>query len=392
MSKNTGRRGNGEGTIRQRADGRWEAMVTLPDGKRRSFYALSRAEVNFKLVEAQRAMHQGLPPMLHARMRTVDYLDDWLVRVEPTIRASTHRRYRELLTHAIRTIGRVSLGKLTAAHLDRLYAHLQLAVEDGGAGLSSSTAHRVHTVLHAALKDAVREGLLARNVADVAHAPRDRDYEPQLWSVAEARDFLAAARTERLGNLYLVAALTGMRLGELLGLRWRDVDMDARTLHVRVVLRRDGELAEPKTRSGRRQIELSDLAVAALHAQHTQQAAERLRLGPVWPAESELVFTSIVGTPLDGINTLQAFRRFLNRAQLPRIRLHDLRHLQASLLLAAGVHPKVVAERLGHSRVNVTLNTYSHLLPTLQREAADVLDTLLSDEGITRDHKSNKKS
>lgn len=374
------RRGNGEGSIRQRSDGRWEALLTLPDGKRKSLYATTRAAVNHKLVEAQRAIHQGLPPMLHARMRTVDYLDDWLARVGPTIRPSTHRRYRELLAHAVRTIGRIQLAKLTAAHLDRLYAHLQAPLDDGGAGLSSSTAHRVHNVLHAALKDAVRENLLARNVADVAHAPRDRDYEPQLWSVSQARAFLVAARTERLGNLYLVAALTGMRLGELLGLRWRDVDMDARTLHVRMVLGRDGELAEPKTRSGRRQIELPELAVTALRTQRTQQAAERLRIGPAWPADSDLVFTSTVGTPLDGINTLRTFRRFLKRAQLPAIRLHDLRHLQASLLLAAGVHPKVVAERLGHSRVNVTLNTYSHLLPTLQREAADVLDTLLSDE------------
>lgn len=375
----TGRRGNGEGTIRQRADGRWEAMATLPDGKRHSFYGKTRSEVNQKLIEVQRAMHQGLPPTLHARMRTVDYLDDWLARIEPTVRPSTHRRYRELLSHAVRQIGRIQLAKLTAAHLDRLYAHLQAPAEDGGAGLSSSTAHRVHNVLHAALKDAVREGLLVRNVADVAHAPRDRDFAPQLWSVSQARDFLTAARAERLGNLYLVAALTGMRLGELLGLRWRDVDLEARTLHVRMVLGRDGELAEPKTRSGRRQIELSDLAVGALRAQRGQQAAERLRIGPAW-RERDLVFTSTVGTALDGINTLKAFRRFLARAGLPRIRLHDLRHLQASLLLAAGVHPKVVAERLGHSRVNVTLNTYSHLLPTLQREAADVLDTLLSDE------------
>lgn len=370
------RRGNGEGHIRQRRDGRWEAMLTLPDGRRSSLYGKTRAEASEKLIELQRTIQQGLPVAHHARMLTVDYLDDWLVRIEGTVRATTLRRYRELLLHAVRAIGRVQLARLTPAHLDRLYAHLQRSVEDGGAGLSSSTAHRVHSALHAALKDAVREGLLARNVADVAHAPRDRDFEPRLWTVTQAREFLDAARDDRLGPFYILAALTGMRSGELRGLRWADVDLDGRALHLRMAMGRDGELAETKTKAARRQIELPALAIDALRMQRRWQAEERLRFGPAWH-DSDLVFTSTIGTPLDQTNVLHALYRLLDRLELPRVRLHDLRHLQASLLLAAGVNAKVIQERLGHSRINVTMDTYAHLMPTLQREAADVLDILL---------------
>lgn len=375
--RTTGRRGNNEGTIRKRSDGRWEAMYTLPDGKRKSVYGKTRAEVNQKLIETQRTIQQGLPPTLNARMRTVDYLDDWLARAAPTFEPSTHLRYRQLLVHAVRQIGRVPLAKLTGSHLDHLYAYLQQPTDEGGAGLSSSTAHRVHSVLHTAFNDAVIQGVMARNVADLAHAPRDRDFEPQLWTIKEARAFMDAARTHRLGNLFLVAALTGMRLGELLGLRWSDIDMEARAIHVRMTLGRDMELKRTKTKSSQRPIDLPELAVAALRAHRAQQAEERLALGSAWPVGSDLVFTSIVGTPLDGVNTLKTFRRFLKRHGLSRVRLHDLRHLQASLLLAAGVNPKVIQERLGHARINVTMDTYAHLMPTLQREAADVLDALL---------------
>ena len=198
--------------------------------------------------------------------------------------------------------------------------------------------------------------------------------------MAQARQFLHAARDDRLGPLYVLAATTGMRLGELCGLRWSDVDIESAALHVRVALDRYGRVAETKTRASRRQIELPTLALSALRLQRRYQAEERDRLGNAWQGVgSDLVFTSIIGTPLDGSNTLKYFRRFVRDAGLPLIRLHDLRHLQASLLLAGGLHPKVVQERLGHSKTSITMDTYSHLMPTLQREAAEVLDKLLGD-------------
>ncbi len=372
------KRGNNEGSIRKRADGTWEARISLNGGKRVSLYGKTRKIVADKLAEALRDSNKGLPVTLHERTPLATYFDDWLVRTQPTIRASTHRRYRELLAHTRPDIGTVALAKLTPAQLDRVYARLQAPIDGGGEGLSPSTVRRVHTVMHKALKDAVLEGLVARNVADIARPPKNQDFEPQLWTLEQVRTFLHATAQDRLGPLYLLAALTGLRSGELLGLRWQDVDLDAQVLQVRVALARDGRLAPPKTRAGRRRVELSRMAALALRRQRRQQAEERLALGPAWH-ESDQVSTSTVGTLLDGVNTLKAFHRFLTKAELPRIRLHDLRHLQASLLLAAGVHPKVVSERLGHSRTAVTLDVYSHVMPSLQRDAADLLDRLLGE-------------
>ena len=377
MSK---RRGNHEGSIRRRGDGLYEARYTDQDGGRRSLYGATRHEVADKLAVALRKLAHGMPAHLNERMRLDAYLADWLARIAPTVRASTHRRYAELLHHTYASLGRVPLAKLQPAHLDRLYAALQQAPEDGVKALSASTVRRVHSVLHKALSDAVRQGLLDRNVADLARAPRNQEYEPVLWTMAQARQFLHAARDDRLGPLYVLAATTGMRLGELCGLRWSDVDIESAALHVRVALDRYGRVAETKTRASRRQIELPTLALSALRLQRRYQAEERDRLGNAWQGVgSDLVFTSIIGTPLDGSNTLKYFRRFVRDAGLPLIRLHDLRHLQASLLLAGGLHPKVVQERLGHSKTSITMDTYSHLMPTLQREAAEVLDKLLGD-------------
>lgn len=376
------KRGNNEGSIRPKKRGAtvyYEARYTGLDGKQHSLYANTRHEANRKLTEALRNQARGLPVHLDERTRLDTYLTDWLARIKPTVRESTHRRYAELLHHTRAPLGRVPLAQVTAAHLDRFYAQLQEAQKDGVKPLSSSTVRRVHSVLHKALADAVRDGLIARNVADLARAPRNRDYEPMLWTMAQTRAFLQAARDDRLGPLYVLAALTGMRLGELCGLRWHDVDTDdpdAPAVHVRVALGRNGRVSELKTRKSRRRIELPPLAVAALKLQRKWQAQERLRIGPAWQT-SDLVFTSTIGTPLDGINTLKAFRRFVLSIDLPPIRLHDLRHLQASLLLAGGINPKVVQERLGHTKSAITMDTYSHLMPTLQREAAAVLHNLL---------------
>jgi integrase len=193
-------------------------------------------------------------------------------------------------------------------------------------------------VLHKALEDAVHEGLIARNVASIAHSPRLEEFEPTMWSLAEVRTFLAAAR-DRLGPLYILTACTGLRSGEVRGLRWKDVDLEERVLRVRAALGRDNTVGTLKTKGSRRRVELPALAISALRAQRTRQAEERLALGEAWGHGHDfgLVFTSTVGTALDGIHLLKAFYRLCDTAGLPRIRIHDLRHLQASLLLAAGI-------------------------------------------------------
>jgi integrase len=319
-----------------------------------------------------------LPLTLNEKSPLGIYLADWVQRIEPTLRASTYRRYCELARHITRYSGKIPLTQLTPSHVERMYATLQRPIEAGGAALSSTTALHVHTCLHKALADAEREGLLARNVADIVHAPRQRLFEPTIWTLKEVREFLHAAKQDRLGPLYILAAYTGLRSGELRALRWQDVDLEAKRLHVRTALMRGNVVGQPKTRKGRRSVELSAFAVAALRTQREQQDRERQRLGDEWQGTG-LVFTSIVGTALDGTNVLHAFYRFCDRAGLPRVRIHDLRHLQATLLLVGGINLKVVADRLGHSHINVTLDTYSHVVPTMQREAADMLDRLLGE-------------
>lgn len=382
MEKRKRHAANGEGSIRHRAkDGLWEARITV-DGVRRSHYAKTRTEASRWLVEQRRNRDHGLPVALNERTTLAVYLQDWLERIEPGLRPSTHRRYGELASHLTHYLGAVPLAKLTPAQIGRCYAALQTEQH-----LSPTTAHHAHAVLRKALGDATREGVLSRNAAQlVVGVPTPQDYEATIWTLEQTRTFLNAVRTDRLGALYLVAACSGMRNGELRALRWRDVDLDKAHLSVRQGFQRgkrhQPEVAgAPKTKKSRRRVELPLLAVAALRAHHARQAQERLRLGEVWADKSGLIFTTAAGTPLDGVNLLKQFHRLLDRLSLPQVRLHDLRHLQATILLAAGVNTKVVSERLGHASTQITENLYAHVMPTLQREVADVLDRLFGYTG-----------
>jgi integrase len=199
-------------------------------------------------------------------------------------------------------------------------------------------------------------------------------------SPEQARILLEAAAGARLEALYVLAINTGMRQGELLALRWTDVDLNAGALHVRATLQRTREgfvFTEPKTTSSRRQVALTRAAVEALRSHHTRQAEERLHVGAAWE-DDDLVFANEVGQPLDATAVLRrSFYPLLERSNLPRIRFHDLRHTAATLLLGQGVHPKIVSEMLGHSQIAITLDLYSHVTPTMQRQAVEALEIAL---------------
>jgi integrase len=205
-------------------------------------------------------------------------------------------------------------------------------------------------------------------------------YEVVSLSPAQTRTFLEAAQGDRFESLYVLALTTGMRLGELLGLRWQDVDLAAHMLQVRHTLLRlrDGlQLTEPKTARSRRRVALGASAVDSLRLHRSRQAAARLRLGQVWE-DNDLVFANEIGKPVEAGNLLRrSFWPLLAKAELPRIRFHDLRHTAATLLLQQGVHPKVVSELLGHSSIGLTLDTYSHVLPDMQQQAVAAMDRLL---------------
>jgi integrase len=373
----TRRHGNGEGTIRQRPDGRWEARLHLPDGTRKSFYGATRQDVARRLAEGRRDRDKGLP-IVREKQAVATFLADWLEVVRPTVKPRTWIRYRQLVSkHANPALGTIKLMKLTPQQVQGMYAN-KLAE-----GLSTTTVNHLHAVLHRAFDQAVRWGLVVRNVCDLVDAPRMAHHEMQVLTPDQAKIFLAAAQGHRLEALFVLALTTGLREGELLALKWRDLDLDldGGTLQVRGSLQRTDEglvIGTPKTPQSRRHVGLTTAAITALRAHRTRQLEERLQLGPSWH-DHDLVFANAIGRPLEASDLLQRqFYPLLQRAGLPHIRFHDLRHTAATLLLLQGIHPKVVSEMLGHSQVGITLNLYSHVLPNMQRDATAAMDRLLS--------------
>ena len=365
------RRGNNEGSIYKRADGRWAAAVSLPRRKRRTLYGKTRQEVARKLNEALRDREAGLP-IIPERQTVEQFLTHWLKTAEPTIRRTTFVRYEEYMRlHTIPVIGHIRLPRLTPQHLQDLYTK-KLAE-----GLSPTSVRHLHTVLHRALKQALRWNLIIRNVSEAVDPPRRASTDHQALTPEEVRRFLEAAREDRLEALYVLAVTTGMRRGELLGLHWRDVNLDQGTLQVRHTLQQGGFLGEPKTAKARRQIDLAPLAVEALQRHRIHQLKDRYEAGPQWP-DTDFVFTNALGNYVDPDNLRRrSFGPLLRRAGVPSIRFHDLRHTAATLLLGLDTRPKVVQELLGHSQIAVTMDVYSHVLPTMQREAMNGLDKLL---------------
>ncbi len=374
------KRGNGEGSIYKRVkDGRWVGSIDLGYGsgrrQRRAYYGRTQAEVRDRLAAARRTHQQGLS--LGSERQTVGaYLREWLNTERSTLRPRTWQRYEQYVRiHAIPELGAVALAKLSPQHLQRLYAARL------GSGSSPATVAHLHAVLHRALHQAERIGLVPRNVVALVDPPRLVRKEMRTLSPEQARAFLSSVGEDRLGAVYVLAISTGLRQGELLALRWRDVDLDTRTLSVRATLQRTADglvLAETKTARSRRQVMLTDAAVAALRRHRVSQAQERLRLGSAWE-DGDLVFANEVGGAVEASNLLRrSFRPLLKAAGLPTIRFHDLRHTAATLLLGRGVHPKIVSEMLGHSQIAVTLDTYSHVTPSMQRDATRAMDEVLA--------------
>ena len=297
------------------------------------------------------------------------YLERWLRECKrSTVRPSTWFQYAGMMrNHVSPRIGGVRLQSLRPAHVQRLLSGME------GAGASPRLRQLVRTVLRAALEHAVRLGEIPRNPADLVDAPRVPRKEMRWLDGEQAVRLLDEARGDRLEALYVLAVSTGLRQGELLGLRWGDVDLQGGWLAVQRQLsdlRGKLELTEPKTSRSRRTVALPKVAAEALRR-------HKGRLGAV-PHPTALVFTDARGGPIRRQNLLRrSFRPLLARAGLPRIRFHDLRHTAATLLLGQGVHVKVVQEQLGHSQISVTLDTYSHVLAPMRRDAASRMDEVL---------------
>jgi len=306
--------------------------------------------------------------------------DQWLPGLAGQVRPTTLHAYRtNLARYVVPRVGATLLQRLTPAHLNGLYAVLLAAGGRDGGPLSARTVQATHMTIRKALGDAARWGLVHRNVAALASPPRPRRAQMHSWTAAELRAFLDHIAGERLAAVWMLAASTGMRRGELLGLRWVDVDLDRARVAVRQTLVQAGRqvvTSEPKTSRGRRSIALDPRTVATLRAWRTAQAAERLAWGAAW-TDSGLVFTREDGTPLHPEWLSDAFAWRIGRAGLPRIRFHDLRHTHASLGLAAGIPIKVMSERLGHTSSSFTADAYQHVTPALEEQAAATVARLV---------------
>ncbi|MBI3947268.1 MAG: site-specific integrase [Armatimonadetes bacterium] len=407
------RRDAGEGSIFYLGSKeRWVAEINLPDGKTKRHMAHAKGkgaagkrEVQEWLREAVRAAQDGT--LVTGPQQTLaSYLQHWLTHVcEPSVKYKTFITYRYLLNvHVFPELGNVRLDRITPQHVQALKAKMLKetkpakprdakqpvpaptapgetpTTEQPAEELRLSPRTVLHTlrVLHRALREAVRQGLLARNPCDLVTMPRAS--KPQVPTLDEEQvvRFLRAVRQDPLEALYVLAVTTGLREGELLALRWQDIDMAGRALQVRRTVwyckEKGFVYTEPKSASSRRRVELTDIAKAALERHRERQAAQRHLVGEVWE-ENDLVICNAIGGPLKVDDFYRSsYKKLLAANMLPDITFHALRHTVATQLLIQGEHPRIVQEMLGHSTIAITMDTYSHVAPTLQQQAVDRLN------------------
>jgi integrase len=364
--------------ITKRKDGRYMARYTVetPNGpKRKTIYGMEYKGVEKKLAAAMGDAARGL--IFDAgNVTTGEYLKRWLEdSVRDTVRESTYNSYGRVVNgQLVLRIGRIKLSRLRPDHIRGLYRDML------DAGLATRTVRYAHTLLKRALTQAVMDGLVPRNSAGVVKPPQLKREEIRPLSADQVRALFRSAERadDRLRALYTVAVHTGMRPGELLALRWDDVDLDAAfpTLQINRALS-EGKVTRPKSQRSRRRIALSSATVAALKSHRKRQLEEKLRRGGLWQ-ENGLVFPSAVGTPKGQRNLNREFKAAAQLAGLPEtVRLYDLRHTCATLLLSRNVHPKYVQELLGHASIALTLDTYSHVLPGMDSGIGGALEEAL---------------
>jgi len=366
-------RSHGEGSLYRRKDGLWVAQVTL-QGKLLYKYARTQHEARAWL-EATRDQIKGGLTHAAAQINLERFLQEWLNAYESSIRPKTFQQYAQIVNQYLSPgLGRIKLKDLRPDQIQWFYS------TEFKQGRSARTILLIHSVLHRALNQALGWGLIGRNPAQPVIRPKLQKTEMKTLTNFQAIDLLQSAKGSRLEALLWLALTTGLREGELLGLKWSDLDWTTSRLKIQRQLQRlRGKglvFTEPKSSAGRRGVTLSSDIISRLRSHRVVQAYERLFAGDRWQ-EYDLIFPSTIGSPLDPRNLYRQFKSALRSAALPDIRFHDLRHTAATLMLQQHTHPKVVQERLGHSDIALTLNTYSHVLPDIQEEAAETISRAL---------------
>ena len=378
------------GSIVKRGKNSWSVIVDLgrdpATGKRRRAWQSvkgSKREAERLLTQLLHQRDQGID-VLPGKVSVADYLRRWLEDyARPNTAPKTFRTYTDIVNrHLIPTLGAIPLAKLRPAHIQAFYSQaLKDGRLDGKGGVSPRTVLRFHQVLHVALRHARKWQVLASNPADDVEPPRVLRSELRLLPASDVRALVDAADATPYGCLVHLAVSTGMRMGELLGLPWSAVDLEASVLHVHQTLQwlpgQGFTFREPKTQGSRRQVALTPGSVQRLREHRQAQLEQRLMMGPGYN-DHDLVLTTALGTPIEPSNLRRTWLRIVKDAGLGHLRFHDLRHAHASLLLKQGVHPKIVSERLGHSSVGITLDIYSHVTPNLQAESAKGFDRMLA--------------
>lgn len=381
--------------VRATKDGRqtttWYVVVDLsrgPNGRGRQKWHggfRTRREAEVARAKLANEMHSGLY-VEPSKVTLQEWVDSsWLPTMRSQVKPSTWDSYmRNLRLHVLPVLGHRTLQQLTPIALNGLYAELMASGKQTRAdgGLAPKTVRYVHATVHKVLADAVGAGLLQTNPADRARPPKPRagrQREMQVWTVAQLAEFLAHLDGHQLHTAFHLAAMTGMRRGEVLGLRWNDVDLTAGRVAVRhtlVSVAYEVQSSTPKTHQAR-VVDLDPGTIEQLRAHRTRQTAQREAWGAGY-RESDLVFRRQDGSPIHPDSFTQAFDAEVRRSGLPRIRLHDLRHTHATIALRAGIPVKVMSERLGHENPAFTMKQYAHVLPGMQAEAAVLIAALVT--------------
>jgi len=364
-TKRSKRRGNGEGTLFQRRDGRWQADLTVgydENGKqlRKSLYGRTQEEARTKLD----AFKQQRGTLRLDRETVSGFLERWAAVKDRHVKPTTMAQYRYCIDkHIVPRLGRVKLVELTPVQVHRFVG--QVADEAG-----ASTANKCRIVLHNAYKQGMRWQVVSVNPAAVVDPLPQKKREMRLWEPDEAARFLDLTQGHRLYALFYLAMSTGLRRGELLGLRWQDIrGATLSVVQTRVKVNGEMVVQSPKSVKGTRRIGLSTDLLTVLERHRRGQDIERASCGPSWH-HSDLVFTSEIGTPVDPDNLKRTTYRLMDRAGVPRVRLHDLRHFHSSICIRHGMDPRMLADRLGHSRASFTLDRYTHLFEEQRQQSA----------------------
>lgn len=374
MAKRKLKRSNQEGSIHKRKNGRWRAQVTI-HGKRFSFSAATQSDCRTWVRKMMSKVDSGYSyDMMQISLQ--EHINDWLQTAKSTIRPTTFDQYSQVNRDYINPhLGNLKLHEIRPDHVQHLYAeHVQK-------GHSARLVRMMHCVLHRALNEAVHLGFLERNPASLVKPPRLKHKEMKFYNEKQVQAFLIAAQAaqDRYMALWKLAVTTGMRRGELLGLKWIDLDWKSGNLGVHRQLKttKGGgfHFEQPKTRAGLRTILLGLDTTHMLREHLDNQHQERQDVGDRWE-ENDLIFPSSVGTPTRPNKIYVRFKKIARLAGLPEIRFHDLRHTAASLMLNHGIPLIVVSRRLGHAQPSITLNVYAHMIPTMQKEAAELMDKL----------------